>query len=241
MRATKADEHRRELARLADWEPYLRSRSGLPGPRANLELLQVVADLGTLDLFERYAASGDEFLATCGATGMGRLAAEGRDDLLPRLRALAGDPRWRVREGVVMGLQRIGAADMPRLLAEMERWAAGDPLVQRAAAAALCEPALLREPADVRRVLAVLDRVTGSLAGAVERRDEPFRVLRQALAYCWSVAAAALPEAGRPALERWLGSDDRDVRWVMRQNLGKSRIARLGDAWVAAARARVAA
>jgi hypothetical protein len=61
---------------------------------------------------------------------MGRLAAGGRLDLLPRLRGLASDPRWRVREGVVMGLQRIGDVDMDRLLAEMEAWAHGSPVDQ---------------------------------------------------------------------------------------------------------------
>ena len=236
---SRIDEYRRQLAGLADWEPYLCEHSGLPGPRANLELVQAVADAGDLARFDRFAGLDDEFLASCGAVGLGRLAAEGRLDLLPRLRKLASDRRWRVREGVAMGLQRIGDADMDRLLTEMEAWADGSPLEQRAAVAALCEPRLLREPGHVRRVLDVLDRVTRSLAASGERRAEPVRVLRQGLAYCWSVAAAALPEEGRRALDRWIGSEDPDVRWVMRQNLGKARIGRLGADWVADRRARL--
>jgi hypothetical protein len=207
--------------------------------RANLELAQAAADLGDLALFERFAASDDEFLALCGSIGIGRLTAEGRLDLLPRLRQLASDPRWRVREGVAMGLQRLGDADMAGLLTEMEEWAEGGPLEQRAAIAALCEPRLLREPDCVRRVLAVLDRVTASFAASRERRAEPFEVLRQGLAYCWSVAAAALPEEGRRVLAGWIGCDDPDVRWVMRQNLAKARIGRLGADWVADQRARL--
>jgi hypothetical protein len=237
---SRADEYRRELARLADWEEYLHEHSGLPGPRGNLELAQAVADQGDLPLFERFAASDDEFLSLCGAVGLGRLAAEGRIDLLPRLRELASHPRWRAREGAVMGLQRLGDADMARLLTEMEDWADGEPLEQRAAAAALCEPRLLRDPDHVRRVLAVLDRVTASLAASRERRTEPFRVLRQGLAYCWSVAAAALPDEGRRALDRWVRADDPDVRWVMRQNLAKARIGRLGTDWIADRRGRLA-
>ena len=42
-----------------------------------------------------------------------------------------------------MALQRWGDADMAGLLAAMTDWAAGNPLEQRAAAAALCEPRLL--------------------------------------------------------------------------------------------------
>ena len=43
---TKVDEHRAALRALQDWEPYLLDHSGLPGPRANLELIAAVADEG---------------------------------------------------------------------------------------------------------------------------------------------------------------------------------------------------
>jgi hypothetical protein len=117
---------------------------------------------------------------------------------------------------------------MPRLLAEME----DRPYVQRAAAAGLCEPSLLKEPEHVVRVLAILDRTTKTMAAASARKGEDFRVLRQALGYCWSVAAAALPEAGRPLMEKWLKSPDKDVAWVMRSNLGQARIVALGPSRV---------
>jgi hypothetical protein len=40
-------------------------------------------------------------------------------------------------------------------------------------------------------------------------------------------------------MERWLRSDDPDVRWVMRQNLAKRRMAAAGPDWVASWRAKV--
>ena len=43
---TRIDEYRVVLRDLADWDSYLLSESNLPGPRANLELLQAVADGG---------------------------------------------------------------------------------------------------------------------------------------------------------------------------------------------------
>jgi hypothetical protein len=33
------------------------------------------------------------------------------------------------------------------------------------------------------------------------------------------VAVAAAPEQGKPRFERWLESEDHDVRWVLRENL----------------------
>ena len=39
---------------------------------------------------------------------------------------------------------------------------------------------------------------------------------------------AADPQAGRPLLEKWVESRDPDVLWVVRENLGKARLARGG-------------
>ena len=75
-----------------------------------------------------------------------------------------------------------------------------------------CEPALLQDKQQMERVLRILDHIPASLSGIQERRAEPFQVLRKGLAYCWSVAVAAHPEAWKKAMERWLTSQDPDVR-----------------------------
>jgi hypothetical protein len=246
---SRIDQYRDMLRSLDGWEPYLLAESGLPGPRGNIELAQAVADEGNEALF-RLLLSFDaiaaptntpqEFLAFCGVVGLGRLVAEGRHDLVHDLRRHANDPRWRMREGVAMALQRWGRVDMDGLLAEMAAWSEGTLLEQRAAAAALCEPALLRNPAHVERTLQVLDAITASVAKATDRHSEAFHALRKGLAYCWSVAVAALPEAGKPMMERWLGSEDRDARWIMRQNLAKQRLVRCDASWVADSLSRLA-
>ncbi len=206
-----------------------------------------MADLGSAEQFARWAAlspaeapaqTAREFLPVCGAVGLGRLLAEGDQTVLATLRGLAGDPRWRVREAVAMALQRWGDADMPALLTEMAAWAKGGWLEQRAAAAAVCEPRLLGRPAHARRVLKLLAAITAAVAraSAVERKTEPFRILRQGLGYCWSVAVAALPAEGQAAMEQWLPSGDPDVRWIMQENLKKNRLARMDAGWVARCR-----
>lgn len=165
--------------------------------------------------------------ALCGAVGLGQLLAKGEEDAAEELRRLAEDGRWRVREGVAMGLQRLGDTDLLRLLALARAWMTNpSPLVQRAAVAAVCEPRLLQQADVVGQVLDLLDMVTGTLAGRQvgERGDAADRVLRQALGYCWSVAVAALPTEGFARLERWARSDDRDVRWVVRENLKRARL-----------------
>lgn len=246
---TKRDEYRRQLRELEEWDEFLLESSGLPGPRGNLELAQAVADEGDAELFARYRAytveaaptnSPYEFLAFCGVLGLGRLLAGGRTDLLDTLREFARDPRWRIREAVAMALQRLGEVDMPRLLEEMSRWSKGSPLEQRAAAAGLCEPRLLKEAAHAREVLDMLDDITDSIPRAGERRSEAFIALRKGLAYCWSVAVVALPEEGKAHMEKWFHSMDKDVHWIMKQNLGKARLARIDPEWVETWAARLA-
>jgi hypothetical protein len=223
----RTEGYRAELRKLKDWEPYLKKHSGLPGPRANLELVAAVAEEGDADRLWRLSASQDEFLALCGTAGLGRVALLEPDTVMKWLRELAADPRWRVREGVAMALQRLGRESMPRLIAEMKVWSREGPYVQRAVVAGLCEPAILKDNADIVDVLAILDHITRSLAATGDRKQEGVRVLRQALGYGWSVAAAEAPQNGKPYMEKWLRSKDRDVAWVMQSNLKKARMAGL--------------
>lgn len=237
----KTDQYRAKLRVLPDWDDYLRQESGLPGPRGNIELAQAVADEGDARLFYRYLTftvdqaptnSPDEFLAFCGVVGLGRLLAEGDRTVLKYLRHSASDPRWRIREGVALALQRWGDVDMGQLVTAMREWGQGSPLEQRAAAAAVCEPRLLKEARHAHAVLQLLDEITVSIAQISDRRSEAFRVLRQGLGYCWSVAVVALPDEGRPLMEKWLLTPDADIAWMMRQNLKKARLARMDAAWV---------
>jgi HEAT repeat protein len=151
---TKAEDYRRTLRDLAEWDPYLLEHSALPGPRGNLELAAAAAEEAEEGTLRRWAAvasdaapfgSTEEFLPVCGVIGLGRLLADGDRSALADLRRLAGDPRWRVREAVAIALQRFGDSDFPALLAELRRWASGSLLERRAAVAALCEPRLLSE------------------------------------------------------------------------------------------------
>jgi hypothetical protein len=211
--AGRLSEYQALLRGASDWEPLLLSRSGLPGPRANLELAAVAADEASDAQLRAWAASDEEYLALVGTMGL-------RD--LDALRVQANDSRWRVREGVAMALQRLG---FDAVLPALRTWASGSLLERRAVVAGLCEPALLDTEARVATVLELLDEITTGLAREQDRRSDEFRALRKALGYGWSVAVAAAPEQGRRVMGRWLGASDPDVAWVMRENLKKKRIA----------------
>jgi hypothetical protein len=230
----------------ADHEAYLRAHSGLPGPRGNLELIAAASAATDRADLERWSALGPDvapentpevFVVCVGVVGLGRIVAAGDRNLLPSLRQLANDPRWRVREAVAMALQAWGDVDVDGLAEEMGRWAGGSPLEGRAAMAALCEPRLLGEPRTVAATLAILDRLTRAVRDATSPAAPEVRVLRQALGYGWSVAIAADVALGLPVFEAWLAELGADVRWIVRENLAKARLTRVAPDWVERVRA----
>ncbi|MGH1547675.1 hypothetical protein ACRAWB_00200 [Leifsonia poae] len=201
-----------------------------------------------------------EYLAAVAALAAGALLAAAPDrnaDAL--LTSAARDARWRVRELAATGLQRVLAADWPRGLAQARAWlsdgfvtngrdsrriatirdesrAGRDPLLARAAAAAVAEPPLLRDPAHAADACRIVAEAVDVLLAvpAPHRRDPDVRVLRKALGYAVSVVAAADPDDGVPLLERLATSADPDARWVARENLTKVRLAPLADRLAAA-------
>jgi len=234
---SKVEEYCRTLQSLEDWVPFLMKNSGLPGPRGNLELAYAVAEEGNSKRFDHFLTfHADEntpevFVVFCGVVGLGKLAAR-QPELFNRLRECASDPRWRIREAVATGLQLAGDQDMDLLLKETKTWSQGNWYEKRAAAAALAEPRLLKNPKHAKQVLQVLDKITKSMEAEDQSKDEAYKVLRQGMGYCWSVAVAALPETGKPAMEKWLISEDKDILWIMKENLQKNRLMKMDEDWV---------
>jgi HEAT repeat protein len=238
---SKVDEYRRTLRELKQWRPYLLAKSGLPGPRGNLELAHAAAleiDPRRIDAFLSIPIgrapenTPQVFLVFCGVLALGRLIANGDREQLKRLRPFASDTRWRIREAVAMALQTVGDSNIKFLLREANRWSSGNWYEKRAAAAALAEPRLLTSPSTAVALLEMLDSITASMAQAKDRKSEAFRTLRQGMGYCWSVAVAAHPAFGKRFMQRWLKKADPDVRWMMKENLKKNRLRKMDPAWV---------
>lgn len=238
----KVDFYRETLRKLKEWDQYLLDESCLPGPRANLELVSAVAEEGEQEIFIRYialdsekapAGSRDEFLPVCGTVGLGKLIAEGLKGFLGTLRLLASDKRWRIREAVAIALQRFGESDIDGLLDEMTEWSKGSLLEKRAVVAAVCEPKLLKQPGEIDRVMEILDKITLEMQYEENRKNEDYKVLRKTLGYGWSVAVAAAPDKGKRILEKWFLNEDKDkdIRWMMNENLRKDRLKRIDPGW----------
>ena len=113
----------------------------------------------------------------------------------------------------------------------MEKWAKGNSYEKRAAAAALCEPRLLNQEEQVSKVLQILDNITCSIKEITDGKDESFTALKKGLAYCWSVAIVALPDEGKQRFEKWVACDDKDINWIIKENLKKDRLKRMDQEW----------
>ena len=117
--------------------------------------------------------------------------------------------------------------NLPAMVIICRTWADDPhPLVQRAAIAGICEPRLLRDGA-ARTALELCQRITDSLVARTDRKHPDVRTLRKALGYCWSVAVAADPQTGLPMFRVLESNPDPDVRWIVRENLKKKRLASL--------------
>ncbi len=245
-----------------DLTAYLLASSNLPGPRGNLELALAFGDAvgelaccdaplepilalceGMTGISAAEAPANDprEFLPFCGAVGLGAIGAaraERFDLALGDLRELARDPRWRMREAVCFGLQRLLAVRSKDTLAALGTWVAGGhPLEMRAVAAGVAEPPLLRDPATAMMALRLHQDIISHLLDMEDRRSDAFRALRKGLGYSLSVVVCAVPQEGFSFLAELAVNVDRDVRWILRENLKKNRLVKNYPAEVSTLRA----
>lgn len=231
-------------------ESFLTTHSGLPGPRADLELAAAFADMfeeGALEpaeeamLTEWLAMSLDEapvntkreFLPFCAAQARGILylgeTKTGRDEIFEALRAASRSPRWRTREGACFAFQRIGERDFAELRRMFEWWIErANMLDERAILVSLAHPPMLGGEDEVEFCLQVADRVLAELEKlpASGRATEEYRVLKKGLEFTLSVFVAAAPEPGFRFLSRWASSENVETKKIIAGNIRKSRLAK---------------
>jgi len=235
---------------IGEIEAWLVANSNLPGRRGNLELAWAFGDAfaqskagdarwrevqAWLCISEADAPTGDprEFLPFCalqaGGSTYGLADAETRQRIIAALKTSASDGRWRIREAVAMGFQRIAESDFEAVASILEAWVGEASLLEkRAIVATLAHPDLLAERARVARCLAVVEIILREMLplDPSARRTEGFRVLKKGLQFAISVFAAASPDEGFPFIARWAAVGDPTVRAILRANLQKARLAK---------------
>jgi len=234
----------------AGLEELLVSESNLPGPRANLELAW-----GFADCFEKIVLSEElfallkkwvgigadqaptqhprEFLPFCAIQALGsayfKAEASKKPEIVDMLKQCAGDSRWRIREAVSMGFQRMAEQDFDAAQRVFSVWIKSSSLVEkRAILAALAHSPLLTDPERVTFCLQITQEVLSEVQTLPkdQRKTEGFRILKQGLEYTISLFVERLPEVGFAYLKRWAEQDDPDIKRIVRSNLNKARLAK---------------
>ena len=222
-----------ELARL----------SGLPGPRANMGVLEAFADacalrgeradglliaLAKLDADHAPGATPLEFLPMCGVAGLGARASldkKARAQLLSVLHESAEDFRFRVREVVPTALARVGAATGDELVPMLEEWTNGF-FHAAAALRALASPEWSVTLTKAAPVIARMDEAfrLADDAPRATQRYPGWKALIDVLAFAPGKLASRFGVAVFDMLVRWSTVKEPILRDVIEKNLQDPRL-----------------
>ena len=227
---------------------HLTAHSNLPSPRGNLTLAHAFADrfenkpvsrellgmlIGWVHISSDEAPVNDprEYLPFCGILALGAhyiyAGESAKAAIMDQFRIAMNDSRWRMREAVAMGFQRIAEKDFGIIREYFTKWYPESTFLEkRAYVAALAHPPILGD----REIALFGLKMSGDIldaiheAGQETRRREDCKALIKGLQYVLSVFAAALPEEGFELLKKYARMDDNEIRRIIRANLGKSRL-----------------
>ncbi len=210
-------------------EKFVVEHSNLPGPRGNLELAFALADIyGNADVLYEWADITEDqadvndprsFLAFCAAVCFGQIYTNTKDpQLISVLKHLANDGRWRMREAVAFGFQRIGEQDFHELEMIFSDWIEeANNLEKRAILVSLAHPPFLTEE-RAKFCFEITDVILLQIANG-----ENFDVLKKGLEFTISVFVAANPTLGFRFIRKWIGKRELIDR-ILEKNLKKNRL-----------------
>ncbi|MBN1218460.1 MAG: hypothetical protein JXM69_06010 [Anaerolineae bacterium] len=226
---------------------YIAANSNLPGPRGNLELAEawgevveayagpaavkpwnLCIELTNISADEAPVNDPKELIPFCGAVGIGAIGSvlpEFFDRAINTLKVLANDSRWRMREAVPMGLTNLMTCRSRDTLQTLAAWIVEGSLLElRAVAAGVAEPALLKNEESAAAALELHKNIFKRVLKIETRKTEDFRVLKKALGYTLSVVVKASPQPGFTYMAQLVDTQDRDVQWIVKENLKKNRL-----------------
>ncbi|MHA2260605.1 MAG: hypothetical protein ACXACO_21765 [Promethearchaeota archaeon] len=241
---------------------YFINKSNLPGRRANLELAEAFTDivgeadensfrkLWNLCLFlidfspdKAPVNSPKEFLPFCGTWAIGTIGASYPEyylDSLNILKRLSNDPRWRMREAVAFGLQKLLMKHPQKTLIELKMWIDnGNWLTSRAVVAGVAHPSVLIDNKITEIALEIHEVIFSKIISSRELSSDEFKILKKGLSYTLSVIVQANPENGFKFLNKYIISDNKQVQMIIKENLKKNRLVKNFPIEVASLRQKV--
>jgi len=235
-------------AKFNEIENYLCTSSNLPGPRGNLTLAFKFADcfekktinrslldliIGWVHITVEEAPTNDprEYLPFCGILALGAhyyyADEETKNTIMNLFKLAMNDKRWRTREGVAMGFQRIAEKDFSPIKNYFLLWYhSSNYLEKRAFIATLAHPPILKDKEVARFSLKMSEDILNEILSSSKesRQSEDFIVLSKGLKYALSVFAADLPDEGFILFKKYARLNDPYLNKIIKSNLDKSRL-----------------
>ncbi|MFX0173604.1 MAG: hypothetical protein ACFE9L_17070 [Candidatus Hodarchaeota archaeon] len=226
---------------------YLIANSNLPGRRANLEMAAAFTEviqesfinklsliwnfcLKSINISEDKAPTNNpmEIIPFCGTWGLGVLGSISEvhfQETVSLLQELANDSRWRMREAVAFGIQKMLEQYPQIMIQELKKWINRDNwLEMRAIVAGVAHPKFLLEYENAKSALELHKLIFEKIKTANDRRSEDFKTLRKGLSYTLSVVICNIPEEGFQELNTLIKTKDHDLLWILKNNLKKKRL-----------------
>ncbi|TGK79555.1 hypothetical protein EHQ23_18320 [Leptospira bourretii] len=219
---------------------HLLKNSHLPGPRGNLELLGSFSKTASAKEISECLSychddlhnSPEEFVVMCGIVGFCIKNSNHIKKTLSNIRKYASHSSWRIREAVAIGIQEMTENNTKEILENLKVWINGNDLEKRAVVAALCEPKLLKEKTFILELLEILKQITMPFAKIEGKLSENQNSLRKTLGYGWSVAIVSLPKEGKACFEKIAKNKNKQIQWIVKENLKKNRLKVMDKTWV---------
>lgn len=226
---------------------YLELNSDLPSRRANIELANAFADLtdnyngieleniwtlcqALIQLNSNKAPTNNpkEFLPFCGIWAIGAIGANNQSfyqESLSILKEFANDQRWRVREAVAFGLQKLLKKHHSKVLKKLENWILQDNwLVMRAVAAGIAHPSVLTNKQVSSKALEIHHKIFLNINDSRDITSKNFKILKKGLNYTLSVVIQSSPKDGFAFFERYTSIENKQLQDIIKENLNKNRL-----------------
>ncbi|MFX1233961.1 MAG: hypothetical protein ACFFBY_05315 [Promethearchaeota archaeon] len=228
-------------------QEYFLNNSHLPGRRANLELANAFADISAefkvsnskklwdLCLFlisftpdKAPTNNPKEFLPFCGTWAIGAIGSsnpEYYNESLTILKAQSNDQRWRMRESVAFGLQKLLIQHPHKTLIELKNWIGDeDWLTMRAIAAGVAHPSVLINNKISKIALVLHELIFSKIISCDDFSSDEFKILKKGLSYTLSVIVQANPVEGFKFLEDYIIMENKPIQMIIKENLKKNRL-----------------
>ncbi|MHA2073652.1 MAG: hypothetical protein ACW97X_03460 [Candidatus Hodarchaeales archaeon] len=226
---------------------YLINNSNLPGRRANLELgkafIKTIEDhlvkdseqmwnllLKLLNFTPETAPTNDpqEFLPFCATWALGIIGAkvdQYSSSSISKIKILANDPRWRMREAVAKALHILLRNKDLGLINELKNWVNREEwLIMRAVATGVANPSLLEDLEYSEVSLDLHKQIFHRIKEVTNNKTEEFKALKKGLGYSLSVVVQAIPEDGFKFMNEYATSNNEDIIKILKDNLKKNRL-----------------